>query len=67
MEAFRDQFTDIASVGDIGESSGRTTPGILTSDSDMLASDSDMLASDVPPSPADTRSYGKAEKTKKDR
>ena len=49
--------SDIASVGDIGESSGRAASGILTSDSDMLTSD-------IPPSHANTCSYGKAKKTK---
>ena len=61
--------SDIASVGDIGEPSGRTAPGITTSDSDMLSPGSSISSPDygMSPSPAHTRSYGKAAKPKKDR
>ena len=45
--------TDTASIGDIGESS----PIILSSDSSIRSPD-------IPPSPAHTRSHGKAKKTK---
>ena len=45
--------TDTASIGDINESS-----------SDILSPDSGILSPDIPPSPAHTRSYGKAKKTK---
>ena len=59
----------IASVGDIDESYGRTAPGILTSDSDMLSPGSSKSSPiyGMPTSPAHTRSYGKTTKTKKDR
>ena len=48
-----ESFPDIALLGDIG----RTAPGIPTSDSDISSPR-------MPPSPAHTRSYGKAKKTK---
>ena len=61
--------SDITSVGDIDESSGRTTPVILTSDSEMLPPGPSISSPNygMPPSPAHTRSHGKAVKPKKDR
>ena len=58
--------SDTASVGDIGESYGRTAPGILTSDSEMLSPDSSISTPDsgIPLSPAHTHSYGTAKNTK---
>ena len=48
-----ESYPDIDSLGDIG----RTAPGIPTSDSDISSPR-------MPPSPAHTRSHGKAKKTK---
>ena len=58
--------SDTASVGDAGESSGRTASGILTSDSEMLSPVSSISSVDPgkPPSSSLNRSYGKAKKTK---
>ena len=50
--------TDTASIGDSGESFDISSPGILPSDSVILSQGSSI------PSPAHTRSYGKAKKTK---
>ena len=46
--------TDTAAIGDIGESSDISSPGILPSDYGILSPGSSI------PSPAHTRSYGKA-------
>ena len=51
-----ESYPDIASIGDIGESSDISSPGILSPDT-----------SGIPPSPLHTRFYGNATKTKKDR
>ena len=50
--------TGTASIGDIGESSDISSPGILPSDSGILSHGSSI------PSPAHTRSYVKAKKVK---
>ena len=54
-----ESYPDIASIGDIGESSAPCilSPGILSSDSGISSPG-------IPPSPLHTRSYGKAKKTK---
>ena len=54
-------YPDIATIGDIGESSDITSPGILSSDSGIPSSGSSI------PSSLHTHSYGKCRKTKKDR
>ena len=54
-------YPDIASIGDIGESSDISSPGILSSDSGISSSGPSI------PLSLHTRSYGKARKTKKDR
>ena len=53
-------YPDIASIGDIGESSDISSPGLLSSDSGISSSGPNM------PSSLHTRSYEKARKTKKD-
>ena len=52
------RVSDTASIGDIGESSDISSPNILPSDSVILSPGSTI------PSPAYTRSYGKAKNTK---
>ena len=56
-----ESYHDIASIGDVGESSDISSPGILSSDPGISPSGPSI------PSAVHTRSYGKARKTKKDR
>ena len=56
-----ESYPDIAPIGDIGESSDISSPGILSSDSAISSSGPRI------PSSLHTRFYGRARKTKKDR
>ena len=61
-----ESYSEIASIGDIGESSDISSPSI--SSPGILSSDSGISSSGpTVPSSLHTRSYGKARKTKKDR